>query len=352
MQSVLKYVIPTLGVGAGIALMIVSACMNWLFGYHWGRTEFEGQLYGAGSVAADVLKALIPFFIVWAWQARNWLHLFIAFLLINGCMGYSVTSSLGFAAANRTAIVASNSIHATLNTDLKTELPQLREEVTDLTEKLRWKLSARQRRTFQRERDEKQARLDAIHEKLGDAIASGTAYRVEDPQAAYLAGVTGYSKEAVANILIGLVAFLIEVGSTGGLFLSFSHLKGKRGGDPQPPIKRRPSPGARTEWLFEHSGKVRSLDRVRAQAFNAQAESWLKTRTRLTRSKQEATPAGDLFKTFVAETNAAMTRDRFCKACNKYFRAYGFEKIHTEAGRVYPLALLSATGADSLSAAA
>ena len=58
----LRHALGVLGVMAAGVLLAVSAAMNWQFGFSLGRTEFDGQLLGAASAAADCLKALIPFF--------------------------------------------------------------------------------------------------------------------------------------------------------------------------------------------------------------------------------------------------------------------------------------------------
>ena len=52
-------------IAAGV-LLAVSAAMNWRFGLNLGRTEIDGQIYGAASAAADCLKALLPFFLATA----------------------------------------------------------------------------------------------------------------------------------------------------------------------------------------------------------------------------------------------------------------------------------------------
>ncbi len=46
--------------------------MNWQFGYGLGRSEFDGQLLGAASAAADCFKALVPFFLFAAIRNRMW----------------------------------------------------------------------------------------------------------------------------------------------------------------------------------------------------------------------------------------------------------------------------------------
>lgn len=97
----MKHVLGLLGVVAAAILLLVSASMNWSFGYGLGRSEFEAQLFGAASAAADTLKALLPFFIFGALRNRNRAQAAAGVILFAVCFTYSLTSSLGFATVNR-----------------------------------------------------------------------------------------------------------------------------------------------------------------------------------------------------------------------------------------------------------
>ena len=44
-----------LGVGVATVLLLVSAAMNWRYGFNLGKTELDGHIYGAASAAADGL---------------------------------------------------------------------------------------------------------------------------------------------------------------------------------------------------------------------------------------------------------------------------------------------------------
>ncbi len=63
----MRHALGVLGVLAAGVLLAVSAAMNWRFGFSLSRTEFDGQIYGAASAAADCTKALVPFFFFAAW---------------------------------------------------------------------------------------------------------------------------------------------------------------------------------------------------------------------------------------------------------------------------------------------
>jgi hypothetical protein len=48
----MRHALGVLGVLAAGVLLAVSCAMNWRFGFSLGRTEFDGQIYGAASAAA------------------------------------------------------------------------------------------------------------------------------------------------------------------------------------------------------------------------------------------------------------------------------------------------------------
>ena len=83
----------------------VSGAMNYLFMASLGKSPLEGQVLGAASAAADILKALLPFFIAWSWRdgrivaAASGLFAFMFFV------GFSLISAIGFAADNRGLLV-------------------------------------------------------------------------------------------------------------------------------------------------------------------------------------------------------------------------------------------------------
>ena len=50
----MRHALGVLGVLAAGVLLAVSCAMNWRFGFSLGRTELDGQIYGAASAAADL----------------------------------------------------------------------------------------------------------------------------------------------------------------------------------------------------------------------------------------------------------------------------------------------------------
>ena len=67
----MRHLLGLLGIIAAGVLLAVSAAMNWRFGYSLGKTELDGQIYGAASAAADCFKALVPFFFFAAIKNRD-----------------------------------------------------------------------------------------------------------------------------------------------------------------------------------------------------------------------------------------------------------------------------------------
>jgi hypothetical protein len=97
----MRHALGVFGVLAAGVLLAVSAAMNWRFGFSLGRTEFDGQIYGAASAAADCMKALVPFFFFAAIRNRMWSQAVASALVWVVVTSYSLTSALGHAALNR-----------------------------------------------------------------------------------------------------------------------------------------------------------------------------------------------------------------------------------------------------------
>ena len=128
----MRHVLGIAGVTAAAVLLIVSAAMNWRFGYTLGKSDFESQLYGAASAAADCFKALLPFFIFAALRNRSYSQALGGALLFAVCFSYSLTSSLGFAALNRADSTGSRVLKAETHQDLRLELDRSREALKAL----------------------------------------------------------------------------------------------------------------------------------------------------------------------------------------------------------------------------
>lgn len=262
-----KHILGVLGVIAAGVLLVVSAAMNYRFGFSLGKTPADGQIYGAASAAADCFKALVPFFFFAAWRNRMWSQAFAAMVVWVVVTGYSMTSALGHAALNRLDMsgqrAAATANYKDMRADTKRAQDQLTwipahrppetvaaelnvhkaqrywlvtNECTDVKGKSAreycqqfHKLSAEL--ASGRESQKLETRISDIGTKLARA-AGGTVMAEADPQASVLAKVTGVEIETVQTGLALLVALLIEIGSGFGMYVAFAYWR-MHGHEPQ-----------------------------------------------------------------------------------------------------------------------
>lgn len=247
-----------LGVCAALVMCCVSGAMNFLFLFSLGKTPLEAYVLGAASAAADVLKALLPFFIAWSWRDGR------IFAVVTGSLsfilfaGFSLLSAIGFAADNRGVLVDVreniNEAYERVQRDLaqaelkRSALPSHRpasvveEVIGSHQQNMRWSRtkacanatepeSLSYCETYYALRTELAAANEA--KRLSDEIASLQAARgatlvngagqVADPQVAIISGIFKQEHESVRLALVILVAVLVEVGSSLGLFLASGH---------------------------------------------------------------------------------------------------------------------------------
>ncbi len=260
------------GVLAGIVLLVVSAAMNWRFGFSLGKTELDAQIYAAASAAADGLKALLPFFILWALRQKNLVQVTAGILLWCVCSAYSLTSSLGFAALNRADTVGAREAQAVQYSDLRAELKRAREKLSwvpqhrsmgevdaDLQSVLAQPirkgrrtlgtvgeytqncsnvnfrsqrlcnqvLNLRKELAVSRQAYNLETQIKDLKNKL-DVMSAETravATAGADPQAKMLSNLIGVDIQKVQIGLIILVALLVELGSGLGLFVAYAHMR-------------------------------------------------------------------------------------------------------------------------------
>ncbi len=258
----MRHVLGVLGVVAAGVLLAVSAAMNWRFGVSLGRTEFDGQIYGAASAAADCMKALLPFFFFAAMRNKVWSQAAASALVWVVVTAYSMTSALGHAALNRSDSTGSRAQTAQVYQDLRSELKRSEEQLgwipqhrpyetvqsaidglktqsgwkwsngcTDITSKSEQKFcqqfhalnaelaSANQAQTAQ-------VNVATLKDKIS-AMSGTSAMADADPQARVLAEIAGLvipgaTIEHVQMALTIFVALLLEVGSGFGLYVAFS----------------------------------------------------------------------------------------------------------------------------------
>lgn len=253
----IRHALGVLGVLAAGVLLAVSAAMNWRFGFSLGRTEFDGQIYGAASAAADCLKALIPFFFFAAIKNRMWSQAAASAIVGVVVTTYSLTSALGHAALNRFDTTGHRAVEAQSYKDLRGDLkraqdqlswiPQHRPalavqgEIEGLKSQRAWKwtdgcktIEGKQSREFcqkyhalsaemasGQQAESLEARIAEIQSKIGKTDAM-TVMGEADPQAAVLAKLSGYDVDTIQTAMTIFIALLLEVGSGFGMYVAFS----------------------------------------------------------------------------------------------------------------------------------
>lgn len=266
----MRYALGTVGVIAAGVLLFVSAAMNWTFGFGLGKTPLESQILGAGSVGADILKALIPFLVLFAIKNRSWMQALAGVLVWTICTTYSMTSSLGFAAHNRADTVGERTIAATQYGDLRAQLKHVNEklgwipqhrsvaevdadinaildkrikkgrdrgktigQVTKNFTNKSWYsrrygdkvLNLRKELAIAKNAEKLEAEKATLAAKL--ETSSTKSVTTADPQAAILKQITGLSIEKVQLGLIVLLSLLVEIGSGLGFFVVLGGNKAK-----------------------------------------------------------------------------------------------------------------------------
>jgi hypothetical protein len=263
-----RHVLGVLGVIAASVLLLVSAAMNYRFGYSLGKTPADGQIYGAASAAADCFKALVPFFFFAAWRNRMWSQAFAAAVVWFVVTGYSMTSALGHAALNRLDITGQRAVASANYKDLRADTKRAQDQLNWipahrppatveaelnvhkaqrfwLLTKECTEVAGKQSREYCQqfhklsaelasglEAQKLEGRIAEIGSKLAKT-ASSSVMAEADPQASVLAKVTGVEIEKVQTGLALFVALLIEIGSGFGMYVAFAYWR-MHGHEPEP----------------------------------------------------------------------------------------------------------------------
>ncbi|HFB2048833.1 MAG: hypothetical protein HRT83_00380 [Hyphomicrobiaceae bacterium] len=258
----MRHALGVLGVLAAGVLLLVSAAMNWRFGYYLGTTDFDGFIYGSASAAADCMKALVPFFVFAAVRNKMWAQAFASCLVWAVVSIYSLTTALGYSALNRQDSVGARASQALAYSDLRSDLtratnqlswvPQhrpatvVKAAIDGMEVKRLWErtvgcteVNGRRSRNFcntyaklkgefasANEAEKLEARISSIRGKLDSQIGVGSGAK-GDPQAALLAQIAGafipgVTVEHVQTTLVVFVSLLLEIGSSLGMYIAFS----------------------------------------------------------------------------------------------------------------------------------
>lgn len=254
----MRSLVTATGICAALIMCVVSAAMNYLFLSSLGRNPLEQQVLGAASAAADVLKALLPFFIAWRWRDHRYVAAILGFLAFAFFAGFSLLSAIGFAAETRATLVdardGASKEYARMRSaiseaDLRRKaLPAHRpavivfEEIERHRQNRRWSATKDCANATEPQSREFCAGYFALRAELAtakeeDRLAGQiAALRVEsaklrdrgagqdsDPQVTLLSRIFGLGEESVRLSLIIAVALLVEIGASLGLFLASGH---------------------------------------------------------------------------------------------------------------------------------
>ncbi len=258
----MRHALGVLGVLAAGVLLAVSAAMNWRFGFSLGRTEFDGQIYGAASAAADCMKALVPFFFFAALRTKMWSQAAASALVWVVVMAYSMTSALGHAALNRLDMAGQRAATVQTYKDHRADLKRAQEQFSWIPQHRpaqavqsqidsvkadrawRWtkgctKVTGPKGRSYCQKYHGFTAELasaeqaNVLEARIADTQAKlaqsggATVMSEADPQAAVLAKLAGVfmpsiKVEDVQTALTVFIALLLEVGSAFGMYVAFS----------------------------------------------------------------------------------------------------------------------------------
>lgn len=254
----MKPILSVMGFVAALVMCAVSSVMNYVFMASLGKTPLEGQALGAASAAADVLKALLPFFIAWSWAAGRVLASVSGTFAFLFFAAFSLLSAIGFAADNRDTLVEGregisleyNRVQRSVeNAEARrSALPAHRpaavvtEEIVAHRQNRRWNATKEcanatesESRAFCAEYFKLRAELAAgtEAERLSALIGSlqsdvlklreNGAGHDSDPQVSLLSRITGREPDSVRLALVIVVALLVEIGASLGLFLASGH---------------------------------------------------------------------------------------------------------------------------------
>mgnify|MGYP003375273512 CR=1 FL=1 len=251
-----------LGGLVALGFVVVSTIMAARFGWELGASETDRYLYAVAGGLADVLKALLPLFVVAAFVHGQYVRSFFAAVVFVVFTGYSLTASFGLAAIQSAEKVGShNAAELALNDRreaLDTLLAQRKalgvaratgaieadiaaaklDRLFDSSKQCTDATATKSRDLCQRIQSLEAERANAVKATGLDAqittarakyeaIDVTAATKEADPQAAALSRLTTYNKETIRTALHGLIAVLLELGSGLGFYLVFGH-HGKR----------------------------------------------------------------------------------------------------------------------------
>lgn len=262
----MRHAIFITGICAAIVMCAVSAAMNWLFLSSLGKTPLEAHALGAASAAADILKALLPFFIAWRWREKGYVAAILGSLAFAFFAGFSLLSAIGFAAETRGALVDARDGASKEYARIQSAIGEadvrrkalavhrpaaiVSEEIERHRQNRRWSATKGcanatepQSREFcaayfalraelaTAKEEDRLAGQIAVLQKESAKLRDRGAGQDSDPQVTLLSRIFGLGEENVRLSLIIAVALLVEIGASLGLFLASGHATSGEAGE-------------------------------------------------------------------------------------------------------------------------
>jgi len=247
-----------LGLISAIVLVGASATMNALFSFSLGRTFVEGTILCSVSLAVDVMKALLVVYIAWAAREDRKGFVIVGSSVFVLFTVASFLQSMGFVALNRSIVADSQNARALRESESRKALDEMARQrsllpahrpiavvvelIAGLSISSHWAASSACTRpasiaarnfcqsaiTLKAEAAaaREAARLDMLIAQMREQFATGSGTTTPDPQARLLADALGLSVDHVRRLLMGLIAIVVELASSLGIYLATGHSRG------------------------------------------------------------------------------------------------------------------------------
>ena len=253
------------GYAAATAFCAVSMAANLQYGLSLGKTPIDKTTYAVASVATDIFKMAAPLLALSLWSKRFHILSIAALVLWLGCVGWSMTSAVGFVLSSRGEAIAERAAEAATRHGWEAKVERAETQLATLgkyrpPDVIRTELAAAAvpQHIWRRSRQCHDLTLEEVRlacapvlglrrelaaaeaaERLEAQLVAGRAQlatvavpgSVADPQASALAWLTGVDEGAVRTGIALLLAGLIEVGSA----LGFTLVSMATARNPQPP---------------------------------------------------------------------------------------------------------------------
>jgi hypothetical protein len=117
------------GVLLTVAMVVLSAIINYSFGHSLGTTEMNGRIFGAVSVVAVGVMAVLPLRISLHWEEGRKARAVLGSVVFGILIAYAITGSIGFGMQNRSQLAGSKE---TLNAQLQDQIADRDQAVSRL----------------------------------------------------------------------------------------------------------------------------------------------------------------------------------------------------------------------------